>query len=64
MSGGGKPPQVLKVKRTSISDNTATFSGDDSSISLAEKPEDINYFRVFEDYVVTFQPIPPDDDTK
>ena len=64
MSGGSKPPQVLKVKRTAIGDNTVSFSGDDASISLAEKPEDINYFRVFKDYIVTVQPIAPDDDTK
>jgi hypothetical protein len=62
LSGGPKTPAVFKVKRTSIADNTVTFSGDDASISLAAKPEDVNYFRDFVDYIVIFQPIAPDDD--
>jgi hypothetical protein len=64
MSGGPKVPLIEKVKRTSIGKNTVSFSNDDVSIAMAASPEDINYFKDFDTYIVTFQPVAPDDDTK
>jgi hypothetical protein len=62
MSGSGKPPLVEKVKKRAVTDNTITFSNEKVSISLAGPAEDIGYFKDWDTFVVTFQPVAPDDD--
>lgn len=64
MSGGPKVPEIFKVNKTSQTERTVTFSGDDASISLATSPEKVTYFDGFSKFVVTFQPVVDDDETK
>jgi hypothetical protein len=64
MSGLPKVPLVVKVRKRAVTEHTITFSGDEDSISLSGPSEDIAYFEGFDNFVVTFQPVAPDDETK
>jgi hypothetical protein len=61
MSGGPKTPLVVKVRKRAVTSNTITFSGDEVSMSLSGPSEDIAYFEGFDTFVVTFQPVAPDE---
>ena len=62
VSGGPHVPLVVKVKKTATTDNSVSFSGEEDSITLTGPKEDIKYFKNFNTFVVTFQPV--EDDTE
>jgi len=60
MSGGPKTPLVVKAKRTSLTKNTASFRSEDgTTVVFSGSEEDAKYFRPFDEYVITFQPVVP-----
>jgi hypothetical protein len=60
MGGGGRPAETFKALCTFVGENSATFSSNGLSVSIAGKKEIVEYFEKNKTYVFDVSEAPAD----